>query len=155
VSASRPEERARRTYAASLRCGVVLTYEAPTFVPRVGDVVPCRRHGYCTVRSRDQTDGRAHGGERRLRSRRSQEELIAFLIHRPVTTVHVLRRQRFSLRQVVAAEQSGLVQVDLETGRVCLRGPTSRDSARAGRRQLGERAPVATRTRTSTPTTIR
>jgi hypothetical protein len=63
---------------------------------------------------------------------------MTFLSRRPVTTVHVLRKQRFSLRQVVAAEQSGLLDVDLRTGRVCLRASPNRDSATDADRRSSE-----------------
>jgi hypothetical protein len=109
-----------RTYDASLCCGTVLTYEAATFVPEVGEVVPCRRHGWCAVESRDSGDGRAGGGTRRVMHRRSQSELITFLRGRPVTTVHALRRKHFTLRVITAAQHDGLVDVDLATGRVAL-----------------------------------
>ncbi|WP_369131819.1 hypothetical protein [Modestobacter sp. I12A-02662] len=44
-----------------------------------------------------------------------------FLSLRPVTTVHTLRRHRFTLRVVAAAQRDGLLDVDLVTGRVALR----------------------------------
>ena len=47
--------------------------------------------------------------------------LVDFLRSRPETTVDVLRAQRFSLRIVVAAQEKGLVDVDLVSGRVALR----------------------------------
>jgi hypothetical protein len=110
----------QRTYDARLCCGIVLTYEAPTFVPEVGEVVACCRHGWCAVESRDRGDGRAGGGTRRVMHRRSQSELITFLRGRPVTTVHALRREHFTLRVITAAQHDGLVDVDLATGRVAL-----------------------------------
>jgi hypothetical protein len=51
---------------------------------------------------------------------RPQSELITFLRGRPVTTVHALRRERFTLRVIAAAQHDGLVDVDLVTGRVAL-----------------------------------
>jgi hypothetical protein len=113
--------RVRRAHTVRLRCGTLLGYEAPTFVPAVGEVVPCHRHGYCPVVSRDCAveDGRARGG--RTRQRRSQRELLDFLRRRPVTSVHALRSQRFTLRMVTAAEKDGLVEVDLVSGRIALR----------------------------------
>jgi len=36
-------------FTATLRCGTVLSYEAPHFRPDSGDLVPCRHHGYCAV----------------------------------------------------------------------------------------------------------
>ena len=114
--------RIQRTYAARLYCGTVLTYEAPSFVPDVGETVPCRRHGFCTVDSREQGDGRGGGNVARAVRRRSQSELLAFLSTRPATSIHTLRQQRFTLRLVTAAQKDGLVDVDLITGRVVLRG---------------------------------
>jgi len=120
MPAARRGEGPHRTYDAKLCCGTVLTYEAPTFVPEVGEVVPCRRHGWCAVESRDRGDGRAGGGTRRVMHRRSQSELITFLRGWPVTTVHALRREHFTLRVITAAQHDGLVDVDLATGRVAL-----------------------------------
>ncbi|MGY1590904.1 hypothetical protein ACI79D_02890 [Geodermatophilus sp. SYSU D00708] len=54
--------------------------------------------------------------------RRSQRELIAFLRGRPVTSVHALRREHFSLRVITAAQDEGLVDVDVVSGRVALCG---------------------------------
>jgi len=118
---SRPGGSTQRTYSARLGCGTALTYEAPTFVPAVGELVPCRRHGFCPVTSRDPGDGRGAGlGPRMMRST-SQEDLLAFLNSRPVTTVHGLRRHRFTLRMLWTAQGSGLIDVDLVAGRVTLR----------------------------------
>lgn len=130
---SRLKSSARRTYTARLCCGIVLTYETSTFVPDVGAVVPCRRHGFCAVRSRDGGDGRG-GGTARVVRRRSQSELIAFLSSRSDTSVHALRRQGFTLRLIAAAERDGLVDVDLVTGRVAVR------VGNAGRSPLPDRS---------------
>ncbi|MGK5115687.1 MULTISPECIES: hypothetical protein [unclassified Geodermatophilus] len=115
-------ERARRSYTATLWCDKVLTYEAPTFVPDVGEIVPCRRHGFCAVRSREGGDGRGEATPR-AGYRRSHGEMRAFLRGRPDTTIHALRRNGFSLRLVAAAQRDGLVDVDLVTGRVAARVP--------------------------------
>ena len=114
--------RTHRTYSARLGCGTVLTYEAASFLPDVGERVPCRRHGFCTVNSRDEGDGRGTGDPHRVTRRRSQGELVAFLRTRPVTSIHTLRQHRFTLRVVAAAQKDGLVQLDLVAGRVVLRG---------------------------------
>ncbi len=119
---ARPGGRDHRTYTAGLFCGTVLTYEAPEFVPGVGEVVPCRRHGFCSVTAREGSDGRGAGNDARARRRRSPAELLAFLSTRPATSVRALRAQRFTLRVVAAAEKEGLVDVDLVSGRVALRG---------------------------------
>jgi len=109
------------TFTATLRCGVVLTYEASSFVPQVDEVVPCRRHGYCPVASREWIANGGPRGARRVAPRRSQGELLEFLSHRPVTSVHALREHRFTLRMVTAAQKHGLVDVDLVSGRIALR----------------------------------
>ncbi len=120
--------RAQRSYAARLSCGAVLTYEASSFVPAFGAVVPCRHHGFCEVEWREMCDGRGTGAAARSSQRRSQAELLAFLNGRPVTTIHVLRRQRFTLRMIAAAHKAGHVDVDLVTGRVSL-SPRTRPSS--------------------------
>jgi len=117
----RGSTRRSRSYSATLNCGLVLTYEAFTLLPGVGEVVPCYRHGYCTVNELGVVNFPARRDPSRARPRRSQEELLAFLSHCPVTTVHVLRRNRFTLRTVAAAQREGLVEVDLVAGRVALR----------------------------------
>ncbi len=127
MSTTSASTKTRKTYAARLFCGTVLTYEAASFVPLVGDIVPCRRHGFCTVESTDEGDGRddgnAHREPRRAHQaprRRSQGELVAFLRTHSVTSIHTLRRHRFTLRVVAAAQKEGLVHVDLVAGRVVL-----------------------------------
>jgi hypothetical protein len=52
---------------------------------------------------------------------KAQDELVAWLRGRSVTSVHALRRHRFTLRMVAAAERDGLVAVDLESGMVAIR----------------------------------
>lgn len=107
---------------ATLRCGTVLAYEARDLLPASGERVPCRRHGYCGVHEvgRNRTAGPAGPGLPRARPR-TQHELEEWLRDRPATTVHALRRERFTLRMVAAAEREGLVAVDLEAGRVWTR----------------------------------
>ncbi len=113
-------------YDAILRCGLVLSYEARSFVPDAGELVPCRSHGYCVVA---EAGRRAAGGRSALpRARpRAQYELVEWLRGRSVTTLHSLQRQRFTLRMIAAAERDGLVAVDLEAGRVAVHSPL-RDS---------------------------
>jgi hypothetical protein len=106
-------------FTATLRCGTVLAYEARSFLPEVGDLVPCRHHGYCTVT--ETTRGTGPGDFLPRATPRTQDELMEWLRHRPETTVHALRRQRFTLRVVAAAERDGLVDLDLRAGRVALR----------------------------------
>jgi|tagenome__1003787_1003787.scaffolds.fasta_scaffold20825616_1 hypothetical protein len=106
-------------FTATLRCGTVLSYEAPSFRPEPGDLVPCRHHGYCAVQL---TSGPAAGSAFSPRGRtRAQSELLEWLRGRSETTVHALRRQGFTLRMVAAAERDGLVDLDLAAGRVAVR----------------------------------
>ena len=107
---------------ATLRCGTVLAFEDPGFVPASGNSVPCRHHGYCVVDRPAPSDGygsRRHG--RRRARPRGQEELLEWLQGRPVTTLHALQKRRFTLRLVTAAEREGHVAVDLATGTVSVR----------------------------------
>lgn len=106
--------------SARLSCGRVLTYSSSSFVPAVGESVPCSRHGYCQVAAQE-TSGRRRRRESQPPAPRSTGELAAFLDRRPVTTVHVLRGHRFTLRVLAAAQEEGLVDVDLLSGRVALR----------------------------------
>ena len=109
-------------YRATLRCGTVLVFEDRSFLPRLGELVPCRHHGYCAVNVGDATKAAGGGGHFGPRARpRSQTELMRWLWQHQVTTVHALRRQRFTLRMVAAAERAGLLDVDLATGRVAAR----------------------------------
>jgi hypothetical protein len=109
-------------YTASLVCGTELSYEARDFLPATGETVPCTRHGYCIVQHVDRSGPAAPSRRRRPRAEpRAQEELLEWLRGRSTTTVHALRRQRFSLRMIVTAERDGHVAVDLETGRVAVR----------------------------------
>jgi hypothetical protein len=47
--------------------------------------------------------------------------LLERLLQQPVTSVRALRRERFTLRVIAAAERKGLVSVDLQTGTVAVR----------------------------------
>ena len=106
--------------AARLRCGRLSTYDEASFVPAVGEVVPCRRHGFCEVASREKRLARVHDCRQRP-ARRTTDDLVAFLSSRGHSTVSVLRRDRFTLRVVMAAHADGVVDVDLTVGRVELR----------------------------------
>jgi hypothetical protein len=109
-------------FIATLRCGTVLSYEARGFLPTSGERVPCRRHGYCGVHVVSTSTGSTVAGPPLPRARpRAQHELEAWLRERPTTTVHALKRERFTLRMIAAAEREGLVTVDVETGRVRMR----------------------------------
>jgi hypothetical protein len=109
-------------FIATLRCGTVLTYEARGFLPSSGERVPCRRHGYCGVDDvgKGRLSRRTGAAPPRARPR-EQRELEAWLRDRPVTSIHALKRERFTLRMIAAAERDGLVAVDVETGRVWMR----------------------------------
>jgi hypothetical protein len=106
-------------FTATLLCGTVLNYEARTFLPAAGDLVPCRRHGYCTVQQTSAPPSRGAFSPRA--SRRAQSELLDWLRGRSETTVHALLRRGFTLRMVAAAERDGVVDVDLPAGRVAVR----------------------------------
>src|SRR3712207_3895951 len=94
-------------YTATLRCGILLTYEAPDFVPGLQDVAPCRRHGYCAVQALGQSNGRSTWHRRRRRAvPRDKDEMLEWLQEHPVTTVHALRRHRFTLRLLTDAQRS-------------------------------------------------
>ena len=104
---------------ATLRCGTELSYEAPSLRPEPGDLVPCRRHGYCLVQVKGVPTS---GGALSRRARpRAQTELMDWLQGRSEATVHALLRRGFTLRIVAAAEREGLVEVDLPAGRIAVR----------------------------------
>ncbi len=108
-------------FTATLRCTRVLSFEARSFLPQIGDLVPCCRHGYCAVeaiglRGRAGVDGRFFPRA----APRSQTELLEWLRKQPEASVSALRRQRFSLRMIADAERAGLVELDLKAGRVAL-----------------------------------
>jgi hypothetical protein len=116
-------------YTAILQCGRVLTYEAHSFLPAPGELVPCRRHGYCSV---DGASARSAGGRGRFGRRaepRTEPELVEWLRRHRVTTIHALRRQRFTLRMLAAVEADLGLEVDHTTGRVLVRAsqPLPRD----------------------------
>ena len=110
-------------YTCDLQCGTVLFFEQRSFLPAVGELFPCRRHGYCRVAMRGGAGGGPLPGRSRVARppRRSPDELVEFLRNEPSTTVHALRRRRFPLRMVVAAAEEGLVDLDLAAGRVVAR----------------------------------
>lgn len=109
-------------FSATLRCGTVLTYEARGFLPASGERVPCPRHGYCGVDDVGTGTVPVSRGQVLPRARpRAQRELEEWLRERPVTSVHALKRERFTLRMIAAAERDGLITVDLEAGRVWVR----------------------------------
>lgn len=113
-------------HTAHLRCGVVLTFRAPSFVPGAGQAVPCPRHGYCVVDTTGRTPVPARRTYVRATAPRSPAELLEWLRDHPRTTIHALRRHRFTLRLVTAAAREGLVEVDLDAGTVSARSPGGR-----------------------------
>jgi hypothetical protein len=120
-------------FTATLHCGTMLSFEARSFRPDPGDLVPCRHHGYCVVRG---TGGPATGGGSRPRVEpRAQSELRHWLRGRSETSVHALRRHGFTLRMVAAAERDGLVDVDLPAGRVAVRPGIGAESTASEREQ--------------------
>jgi len=90
-------------------------------LPAIGTSIACVRHGYCAVAAtgRCATDeplpqrGRAR---RRSSQPRSQHELREFLLLHPKVTLAVLRRHRFTLRRVAAAERAGELSIDWDSG---------------------------------------
>ena len=110
-------------FTCDLLCGTVLFFKQRNFLPSVGELFPCRRHGYCRVAMRGRTGARPLPGRPRAARlpRRSLDELVDFLRNEPSTTVHALRRRRFSLRTVAAAAHEGLVDLDSASGRVVAR----------------------------------
>jgi hypothetical protein len=97
-----------------LDCGTILTYDYPTFAPADGEIVPCRRHGYChvngpRVRNKTHKTGTA-------RARPSVAELIDFMSGGRTMKLYELRRHGFTLRIVVEAQERGLVELDLLSG---------------------------------------
>jgi len=122
---------------ATLSCGTVLGYEAYTFRPSPGEWVPCRHHGYCVVagvagrRTTDMriatskrgvpestTRSRSGGPSRRRARPRPDSDLRDWLRGRSATTIHVLRKNGFTLRALAVAQRQGLIGLDLVTGRV-------------------------------------
>ena len=119
-------------YTATLQCGMLLTYEARNFLPALQDVVPCRRHGYCAVQAIGASSGRSTWHRRRRRAvPRDKDEMLEWLQEHPVTTVHVLRRHRFTLKLVTDAQRDGTVQVDLASGEVVYLPARARTASRA------------------------
>lgn len=121
------ESKAVEVNSVVLAYGIVLTFEASSLVPAEAETIPCPRHGYCKVQRRTISAG----GARPRRPRpapREHQELIDWLQTQPSTTVHVLRRHRFTLRIISEAQRAGLVEADLVTGLVALRPIGQRES---------------------------
>jgi hypothetical protein len=80
----------------------------------VGEAVPCRRHGSCTVRRSEQPPP-----QRRLRPRapsRTVEEVVAYVEERGSASFGELRQHRFPLRLVALGEQADRFDVDWLAG---------------------------------------
>jgi hypothetical protein len=99
----------RPAHRAVLACGDVLHYGSRTFLPQVGDSVPCRRHGFCVV----VVVPRAASSEIELQPRRARRrtlaDLLLYLTGQPIATVAELRRHRFTLRLLADAAREGLL----------------------------------------------
>jgi hypothetical protein len=123
-----PPERTGSMFTAVLRCGTVLGYETQNLRPRPGDVVPCRRHGYCVVHGAGSMSPGEVPSSRAPRVRyltrarpRTQGELLAWLEGRQEASLCALRRRGFTLRLLAAAEREGRIVVDPLAGRVTVR----------------------------------
>lgn len=103
-----------------LCCGSYLYFAVDVPPPEIGTLIACVRHGYCAVAAtgRRAVDELAqHGRDRGSSSApRSQQELRQFLLQHPKVTLGVLRRHRFTLRRVAAAEQAGELSIDWDSG---------------------------------------
>lgn len=114
-----------------LRCGTELVFDISSWAPLPGEVMPCRRHGYCTVirhvggadDSRSDPRWAARPRPRRQLPRLSSAELVTTLRANPGASLGTLRRLRFTLRILWAAHREGLVHLDLESGTVELLHP--------------------------------
>ena len=95
---------------ATLQCGSTLYFETVSLAPDPADVVPCMRHGYCTVRSVEAVADSAR--PRRRAPRRSRAELVAHLRTADRFTLGELRRARFSLRMITEAAREELLFID-------------------------------------------
>jgi len=99
----------------------VVHYEPGICPPAPGDVVPCRRHGYCATAAVPVPTRGARGPRRTRSPRRTQEELRARLGGLPGESLAALRRERFTLRLLADAQQEGWLRVDQESDWVRLR----------------------------------
>lgn len=126
------EQLIRRRPQARLGCGTTLMFETATFLPQVGERVPCVRHSFCTVEAvqvsvpSGQTShslgrgGRDHPGgpdRRARRSRREVQDVEAFVAQHPSATTDDLRRANFSLRLIAEAQASGVLAGARAAGR--------------------------------------
>lgn len=127
---------------ARLECGSNVVYASSSFVPPLGQEVPCVRHNYCLVTesypgSDEWANDFSHGSHTskldEYLDRRNQRNtwprrrttLINNLDPDYPTSFNTLRRNGITLRWLVAAEIEGLVALDLDRGEVRL---TKRDN---------------------------
>jgi hypothetical protein len=107
--------------------------------PKLGMLSPCRRsrrtepQGAAAVVAASLVLPRA--------TPRSQDKLLEWLRHRPVTTVHALWRQRFTLRMIATAEREGFVDPEQGTGRVAMRSEPTFSGECYGRGSLTPAGP--------------
>lgn len=104
-----------------LCCGNYLHFAIDVPPPQIGTLIACARHGYCAVaaterRTVDESAAQRSRGRRSASVPRSQQELRQFLLLHPKVTLAMLRRHRFTLRRVAAAEQAGELSIDWDSG---------------------------------------
>lgn len=110
---------------ATLQCGSALYFETASLAPGPDDLVPCVRHGYCTVHvveSLAATPPPPPPQRSRPRApRRSHAELVAHLDTADAFTLSELRRARFSLRMITEAARERLLCIDEDAETVIVR----------------------------------
>jgi hypothetical protein len=107
---------------ATLHCGAALYFETVSLAPDPAEVVPCLRHGYCTVRSVELLAGSQRSRPRQQRApRRSPAELVAHLGTAEAFTLAELRRARFSLRMITEAARDRLLRIEEDAETVIIR----------------------------------
>jgi hypothetical protein len=99
---------------AALACGERLRVADSWILPRVGERVPCVRHGYCLVDAlfRWNPADVAVPQSRRRKSRTRDELMQHLVVHSGRDRLTSLRRERFTLRLIADAEIDGLLIVE-------------------------------------------
>lgn len=115
-----------RRHSAVLICGHILYYQTASILPRVGEDVPCVRHGYCSVVATPLSRENASAVQPARNPPRTCDQLMAFLHDKSSATLSELRRARFTLRLVEDARREGSVVVDADTERVSVADASSR-----------------------------